>query len=33
MDYSMVIVGVGYPFSIVCAFLIASRMFAGEEEE
>jgi hypothetical protein len=33
MDYSIIIVGIGYPLSVIGAYLVASRMFAGEEEE
>jgi hypothetical protein len=33
MDYSMLIVAVGYPVSIIFAYLVAVRMFAGKRED
>jgi hypothetical protein len=33
MDYSMLIVGVGYPVSIIVAYLVAVKMFASNRED
>jgi hypothetical protein len=33
MDYTMLIIGLGYPMSVIGAFVIASRMFVGEGED
>jgi hypothetical protein len=33
MDYTMLIVGVGYPVSIIAAYLIAVRMFASNPDD